>query len=109
MYIIDVGRSMGEKHHGRKESDLEWAMHYVWDKITSTVLPAESFPRRRTFSLIDLGSNWEEDGYCWSRRAPDRWYEGRHGVVVAAADTAQGPEMSSAMRTTMRTSQYYKR
>ena len=37
VYIIDVGSSMGEEHNGRKESDLEWAMHYVWDKITSTV------------------------------------------------------------------------
>lgn len=45
VYIIDVGRSMGEKHNGRNESDLEWAMHYVWDKITSTVL-LRRFPQR---------------------------------------------------------------
>lgn len=37
VYIIDMGRSMGEKRYGRNESDLDWAMTYVWEKITSTV------------------------------------------------------------------------
>ncbi|MCJ1432282.1 ATP-dependent DNA helicase II subunit 2 [Xylographa pallens] len=37
VYIVDVGRSMGGKSQGRQQSDLEWAMLYVWDKITSTV------------------------------------------------------------------------
>ncbi|KAI9679822.1 MAG: ATP-dependent DNA helicase II subunit 2 [Caeruleum heppii] len=37
VFIVDVGKSMGEKHHGRERSDLDWAMEYVWDKITSTV------------------------------------------------------------------------
>ena len=37
VYIIDVGRSMSEKHHGRTQSDLDWAMNYVWDRITTTM------------------------------------------------------------------------
>ena len=37
VYIVDLGRSMGEKCNGRKETNLEWAMNYVWEKITSTV------------------------------------------------------------------------
>lgn len=37
VYIVDVGQSMGERQHGRSKSDLEWAMEYVWDKITTTV------------------------------------------------------------------------
>lgn len=37
VYIVDVGRSMGKTHGGRTESDLDWAMSYVWDRITSTV------------------------------------------------------------------------
>ncbi|MCJ1398141.1 ATP-dependent DNA helicase II subunit 2 [Xylographa trunciseda] len=37
VYIVDVGRSMGERNQGRQQSDLEWVMLYVWDKITSTV------------------------------------------------------------------------
>lgn len=36
-YILDLGASMGEKRHARDASDLEWAMEYVWDKITTTV------------------------------------------------------------------------
>ena len=37
VYIVDMGESMGKKHNGRDVTDLEWAMEYVWDKITSTV------------------------------------------------------------------------
>ena len=37
VYIIDMGRSMGEKRYGREVSDQDWAMTYVWEKITSTV------------------------------------------------------------------------
>lgn len=37
VYILDLGRSMSEKRHGRNHTDLEWALEYVWDKITTTV------------------------------------------------------------------------
>lgn len=37
VYVVDVGLSLGEKRNGRYESDLDWAMNYVWEKITSTV------------------------------------------------------------------------
>ncbi|KAF7196411.1 ATP-dependent DNA helicase II subunit 2 [Pseudocercospora fuligena] len=37
VYIIDVGRSMGEKAHGRTQTNLEWALEYFWDNITTTV------------------------------------------------------------------------
>lgn len=37
VYIVDIGKSMGERHNGRAISDLEWAMQYVWDRITTTV------------------------------------------------------------------------
>ncbi|KAJ5628877.1 hypothetical protein N7490_011105 [Penicillium lividum] len=37
VYIVDVGRSMGERRCGRSVTDLEWAMQYVWDRITTTV------------------------------------------------------------------------
>ena len=37
VYIVDLGRSMNEKHGGRQQSDLDFAMTYVWEKITSTV------------------------------------------------------------------------
>lgn len=37
VYIVDVGQSMGEKRNGRSVTDLQWAMQYVWDRITATV------------------------------------------------------------------------
>ncbi|PLB45703.1 ATP-dependent DNA helicase II subunit 2 [Aspergillus steynii IBT 23096] len=37
VYIVDVGRSMGERRHGRSVTDLEWSMQYVWERITGTV------------------------------------------------------------------------
>ena len=37
VYVVDVGSSMGIKRNERKESDLDWAMNYVWEKLTSTV------------------------------------------------------------------------
>ena len=37
VYILDLGRSMGEKRNGREQTDLDWALEYVWDKITTTV------------------------------------------------------------------------
>ena len=42
VYIVDVGRCMKEKNNGRDQSDLDWAMTYVWEKITSTVGENES-------------------------------------------------------------------
>jgi ATP-dependent DNA helicase 2 subunit 2 len=37
VYIIDVGKLSGDMRHGRGESDLEYAMKYVWERITNTV------------------------------------------------------------------------
>lgn len=52
-YIIDLGASMGEKRHGRDVSDLDWAMEYVWDKITTTVRE-HSASNYQVFTLIRL-------------------------------------------------------
>lgn len=37
VYIVDCGKSMGERSHGRKQTNLDWALEYVWDRITATV------------------------------------------------------------------------
>lgn len=37
VYILDLGASMGRKRRGRDHTDLDWALDYVWDKITTTV------------------------------------------------------------------------
>ena len=54
VYIVDVGKSMGKVHQGRSKSDLDWAMTYVWDKITSIV----AMERKTTFqAVIGLKTN----------------------------------------------------
>ena len=37
VFVLDLGASMAKAHSGRKESDLDWSMRYVWDKITDIV------------------------------------------------------------------------
>ncbi|KAG5440875.1 hypothetical protein PCK2_000030 [Pneumocystis canis] len=39
VFIIDLGHQMkGYCQKGRTQSDLEWALNYVWNKISSKVL-----------------------------------------------------------------------
>lgn len=58
VYIVDVGISMGEKRNGRSMTDLEWAMQYVWDRITATV--------RILLSM----RGYERAANCWEFRWP---------------------------------------
>jgi ATP-dependent DNA helicase 2 subunit 2 len=66
VFIIDVGSSMGNCNNGRIESDLDWSMRYVWDKLTTIVAAS-----RKTLTVGVLGlrtddtSNkmQEDDGY----------------------------------------------
>jgi len=37
VFIIDLGRSMGQKRHDREQTDLDYSLQYVWDKITNYV------------------------------------------------------------------------
>ncbi|KAF7879394.1 hypothetical protein EAF04_000590 [Stromatinia cepivora] len=37
VYVVDLGKTLGECHNGREETDLEYGMRYVWDKITLTM------------------------------------------------------------------------
>jgi ATP-dependent DNA helicase 2 subunit 2 len=37
IYIVDIGKSMGKKNQGREQTDLDWSLQYVWDRITTTV------------------------------------------------------------------------
>ncbi|KAI9645932.1 ATP-dependent DNA helicase yku80 [Ciborinia camelliae] len=37
VYVVDLGKSLGDCHNGRVETDLEYGMRYVWDKITLTM------------------------------------------------------------------------
>ncbi|VUC38105.1 unnamed protein product [Clonostachys rosea] len=55
IFIIDLGSSMAESNHGRSESDLDWSMRYVWDKITDTVAA-----NRKTLCIGVVGLRTDE-------------------------------------------------
>jgi len=55
VYIIDLGSSMADCHNGRVESDLDWSMHYVWDKICTTVAA-----NRKTWQIGVVGLRTDE-------------------------------------------------
>ncbi|XXG96623.1 hypothetical protein Hte_002911 [Hypoxylon texense] len=55
VYIIDLGLTMGERHSGRNESDLDWSMRYVWDKISTTVAAS-----RKTWTVGVVGVRTDE-------------------------------------------------
>ncbi|KAJ4350802.1 ATP-dependent DNA helicase yku80 [Ascochyta clinopodiicola] len=55
IYILDLGASMGEKRHGRDLTDLDWALEYVWDKITTTVATG-----RKTALMSVIGCRTDE-------------------------------------------------
>ncbi|KAK2734274.1 ATP-dependent DNA helicase II subunit 2 [Myotisia sp. PD_48] len=55
VYIVDVGLSMGECNGGRDVSDLDWAMQYIWDRITTTVATG-----RKTATIGVIGLRTDE-------------------------------------------------
>lgn len=55
VYIVDLGATMGEIHGGRSESNLDWAMQYVWDKVCTTVAAS-----RKTWKVGVLGLRTDE-------------------------------------------------
>lgn len=52
--MVDVARSMSKKHGGRDQIDLDWALQYLWDKISNVV-----FTGRKTIQVgvIGLGTD----------------------------------------------------
>ncbi|KAL8796891.1 MAG: hypothetical protein Q9195_000974 [Heterodermia aff. obscurata] len=55
IYIVDVGSSMGKKCNGRHESNLDWAMNYVWEKITILLPDLKALRRKIKLSSTDEG------------------------------------------------------
>ncbi|TKA65641.1 hypothetical protein B0A55_10280 [Friedmanniomyces simplex] len=37
VYIVDCGSTMGERSHGRKQTNLDFTLEYIWDRITATI------------------------------------------------------------------------
>ncbi|KAL4944789.1 hypothetical protein BDV06DRAFT_219972 [Aspergillus oleicola] len=62
VYIVDVGKSMGERRHGREITDLEWAMQYIWDRITTTVGTGRKMAKLGVIGLKTDGTNNELGG-----------------------------------------------
>ena len=52
---------MGEKRNGRKETDLDWAMTYIWEKITTTVATDRKTATLGVIGLRTSGTNNELD------------------------------------------------
>lgn len=55
VFILDLGSSMAHTHSGREESDLDWSMRYVWDKITDIVAAS-----RKTLCVGVIGLRTDE-------------------------------------------------
>lgn len=69
VYIVDLGRSMGAKKGGRDRSDLDWAMDYVWDRITTTVGHTVDVEQRMAY--LAAGRNRTKDCSAWGSGPPD--------------------------------------
>lgn len=55
VYIVDLGSTMADCNNGRIESDLDWSMRYVWDKIATV---AQS--KRKTWCVGVVGLRTDE-------------------------------------------------
>lgn len=55
VYVVDVGSSMANCNTDRAESDLEWSMSYVWDKIATTTQAS-----RKTWCVGVIGFRTDE-------------------------------------------------
>ncbi|KAK4224152.1 ATP-dependent DNA helicase [Podospora fimiseda] len=71
VYVVDLGASMGDCHNGRDESDLDFGMRYVWDKISTTVAAS-----RKTWTLGFVGLNTDET----NNTQDEEGLEGYHNI-----------------------------
>ena len=55
VYVVDLGESMADCHSGRDESDLDFGMRYVWDRISTTVAAS-----RKTWTVGVVGLNTDD-------------------------------------------------
>ncbi|GAB1320615.1 ATP-dependent DNA helicase yku80 [Madurella fahalii] len=86
VYIVDLGESMADCHNGRDESDLDFGMRYVWDKISTTVAAS-----RKTWTVGVVGLNTEETNNAQER-------EGLEGYDHISVLQEIGPMTLSSLR-----------
>ncbi len=58
VYIVSLGQPMADCNNGRTESDLDWSMRYVWDKITTTMAANR---KTWTIGVVGLGTDETEN------------------------------------------------
>lgn len=65
VYVIDLGSTMGECHNGRVETDLEFGMRYIWDKIATTMGENKKTANVGVIGFRTDGTNnpLDDDGY----------------------------------------------
>ncbi|KAK3948886.1 SPOC like C-terminal domain-containing protein [Pseudoneurospora amorphoporcata] len=73
MYVIDLGKPMADCHNGRDESDLDFGMRYIWDKISTTVAAS-----RKTWNVGVVGLNTDETDNNENREE----YQGYENISV---------------------------
>ncbi|WEW60564.1 ATP-dependent DNA helicase yku80 [Emydomyces testavorans] len=69
VYIVDVGKSMGQCHGGRTMSDLDWMMLYIWDRITTTVATGR---KTATIGVIGLKTD-ESSNEMWKKHKEESY------------------------------------
>lgn len=70
VYIVDLGSSMGDCHNGRTETDLDWSLRYVWDKITTTAQAA-----RKTWCVGVVGLRTDETNNNYAEDSANEGYD----------------------------------
>jgi len=59
VFILDLGSTMAQSHSGREESNLEYSMRFVWDKISDIVAA-----NRKTLHVGVVGLRTDETSHA---------------------------------------------
>jgi len=78
VYVVDVGCSTGQCNSGRTESDLDYGMKYIWDKIATTMLANRTtwwvgmvgFRTDETANSLSVDSEGYENISVWKELGP---------------------------------------
>lgn len=73
VYIVDVGKSMGQRRHGREVTDLEWSMQYVWERITGTVRLVMKIYCSEPILMQSTGGYRAQNSHSGCARPQDGW------------------------------------
>lgn len=67
VYVVDLGASMRDKRNGRNETDLDFALKYVWDRILTTVRSkSPQLDTRRPLTTVRFRTVGRQIRLAWS-------------------------------------------